>query len=302
MLTSQDIEFFVSLAQSKSLAATARKLNVTPPSVSQRLQALEQKLNVKLVERGSRAISLTLEGNVLFQEGLAVLRQIELLEDKVAEKKQAISGKIRVVAPVGYGTERVSPLVAEFHKIHPLTHIELILSDTPNWSPIDPPDVVIYIGPLKDSSLKRIILQKNRRLLLASPHYLQNAEPIHTPQDLLNHQCLVIRENDDDVTMWKLTHQTTGESSNVRIKASLMSNVGPVVKDWAVNGYGIMQRSEWNVANELKDNTLQVVLPEYSFPSANIVALVSSTRDKRPAKINAFLDYIKEHLSEEALD
>ncbi|WCN14090.1 LysR family transcriptional regulator [Marinomonas mediterranea] len=302
MLTSQDIEFFVALSQSKSLAATARKLNVTPPSVSQRLQALEQKLKVKLVERGSRAISLTLEGNVLFEEGLAVLKQIELLESKVAEKNQAISGKIRVVAPVGYGTEKVSPLVAEFHKIHPLTHIELILSDTPNWTQVDPPDVVIYIGQLKDSSLNRIVLEKNQRFLLASPNYLKNAAPINTPQDLLNHECLVIRENDDDVTLWKLTNKKSGETTSVRISPSLMSNVGPVIKNWAVNGYGIMQRSEWNVLNEMKDNRLQVVLPEYTFPSADIVALVSSTRDKRPAKINAFVDYLKQHLSNNSTD
>jgi|UPI000306E095 LysR substrate binding domain. len=81
-----------------------------------------------------------------------------------------------------------------------------------------------------------------------------------------------------------------------------MSNVGPVIKNWAVNGYGIMQRSEWNVLNEMKDNRLQVVLPEYTFPSADIVALVSSTRDKRPAKINAFIDFLKEHLSNNSTD
>ncbi|WP_404343825.1 LysR family transcriptional regulator [Pseudoalteromonas mariniglutinosa] len=300
MLTSQDIEFFVSLAQSKSLAATARKLNVTPPSVSQRLQALEQKLNVTLVKRGSRATSLTVEGEILLQKGLAVLQQIVLLEDNIIEEKQAISGKLRIVAPIGYGAERVAPLVAEFKQMYPLTQVELMLSDTPSWSHRDPPDILIYIGQLKDSSLTRIVLSKNQRLLLASPSYLQHQAAINCPTDLINHKCIALQENNDDVTLWKFTHKKTGALKSIRIAAALTCNLGSVVKEWAINGHGIIQRSQWNVVNELKNNKLQVILPEYALPTADIVALVSSNRNSRPAKVNCFIDFLKAHLAEKS--
>ena len=298
MLSSQEIAFFITLAQSKSLAAAARKLNVTPPSVSQRLQALEQKLNVKLVERGTRAISLTSEGELIFEEGRQVLQQIELLEEKVQQNKLALSGKLRIIAPVGYGTERIAPIAAQFQKEHPDLTIDLHLSDAPSWSQIDPPDIIIFIGQLKDSSLKRILLSKNKRFLVASPTYLATADVVRTPQDLLQHQCIALNENDDDLTMWKFTHNATGEDVSVRITPSLTSNIGPVVKHWTLEGYGIIQRSEWDIVEDLKTGRLVKLLPDYKLPNADIVALVSSTQEKRPAKVNRFIDRLKRSLSQ----
>lgn len=296
MLTSQDIEFFINLATSSSLAATARKLNVTPPSISQRLHALEKKLGLKLVERSAKTIALTAAGEMLAEKGKLLLSDLAVLEDDILSNKLAISGQIKVLAPLGFGTQYIAPLIAEFQEIHPLTVIDLVLSDNPQWSDKQSPDVMIYIGQLKDSSLKRIFLAKNKRLLLASPEYLLSAPPINNPNDLIQHKCIALRENNEDVTLWKFNNHALTQSLGVRITPVLSSNVGQVVKNWALDGRGIIQRSEWDVNKELGQGKLSILLPEYTLPSADIVALVSAARDKRPRKINYLIDFFKQHL------
>lgn len=297
MMTSQDVAFFLQLSTSRSLAATARKLNVTPPSISQRLQLLEKKLGVKLVERNARSITLTDSGEMLAEKGRALMSDLATLQDEISVNKSSISGKVKVLAPLGFGTQYIAPILAEFKKENPLITVDLELSDNPQWSDKQSPDVMIYIGHLKDSSLKRIFLAKNNRLLLASPSYLMTAANITQPHDLVNHQCIALRENDEDVTMWKFQQELSKETLSVRINPVFSSNVGQVVKDWAISGVGIIQRSEWDVIKEVSEGKLVRLLPDYLLPSADIVALVSTSKDKRPNKINALIDFIKQHLT-----
>ena len=294
MITSQDISFFIHLSVSKSLAAAARRLNVTPPSVSQRLQLLERKLGVKLVERSARSITLTASGEMLAEKGHVLMTDLCALQDDISANKSSIAGKIKVLAPLGFGTHHIAPMLARFKKINPLITVDLELSDTPQWSDKQSPDVMVYIGHLKDSSLKRITLAKNKRLLLASPKYLKTAPAINSPHDLVNHQCIALRENNEDVTMWKF--QGESETLSVRIKPEFSSNVGQVIKDWAIDGLGIIQRSEWDVIKEISEGKLVILLPDYVLPSADIVALVSTERNKRPNKINQLIDFFKDNL------
>lgn len=296
MLTSQEIEFFITIAGSRSLAAAARKLNVTPPSVSQRLQNIERKLGVKLVDRSARLISLTTEGKVLASKGQLVLQDLENLTLDVSDKKLAISGELRLVSSLGFGEKHIGPLVAEFQNQYPLVRIELNLSDNPKWSVHNSPDIMFYIGYLQDSSLKRIVLSKNRRLLLASPEYLQSAPPLEHPEDLTQHSCIALRENDEDATMWRLTHSLTDKVMSVRVDPILSSNVSRVTKDWCIDGQGIIQRSEWDVKEELSNGKLVRVLPDYQFAEADIVALLSSEQFNRSKKVTTFLEFVKHRL------
>jgi DNA-binding transcriptional LysR family regulator len=296
MVTSQDLEFFDAIARTRSLAAASRRLHVTPSSTSQRLQTLERKLNVKLVERGVRTTSLTPEGEKLALHGRKLLKEIEALHNEIVANKQVIEGDLRILAPLGFGVAFIAPLLAEFQTNYPQLNIDLKLSDVPKWSDAQDPHVMIYIGQLKDSSLKCITLGENRRLLLAAPSYLENAPPLETPQALKQHQCIALKENDEDVTNWKFTHRNTMEPITVKIDPKLSSNVGLVVKNWAIAGRGIIQRSEWDVTQELRRGELVPLLTDYLQPQADIVALVSDERSTRPLKLNLFLDFIKSKL------
>jgi len=298
MLSSSDIEFFITIAASRSLAAAARKLNVTPPSVSQRLQHVEAKLGVKLVERNARSISLTMEGRMLAEKGALLLVDLENLQQDLCNDKLAISGDIKLVSPIGFGERHIGPIVAEFQNQYPLTRIELSLSDIPKWSVHNSPDIMFYIGYLEDSSLKRIMLAKNRRLLLASPAYIASAEPLNHPTELVNHRCIALRENDEDATMWRFTALKTHQPISVRIAPILASNVSQITKDWCIDGQGIIQRSEWDVKHELETGKLIEILPDYQLASADIVALLSSERVNRARKVTVFIEFMRERLAE----
>jgi DNA-binding transcriptional LysR family regulator len=177
-------------------------------------------------------------------------------------------------------------------------NIELNLSDIPKWPTHDSPDIMFYIGHLEDSSLKRVFLARNCRLLLASPDYVQSAPPIVSPVDLQQHKCIVLRENDEDATMWRFTEASTERVTSVRVSPALASNVGQVVKDWCIQGQGIIQRSEWDVQAELNSGTLVEVLTSYRLATADIVALLSSEQFNRSRKITSFLDFAKKRLVE----
>ncbi|WP_068716281.1 LysR substrate-binding domain-containing protein [Vibrio tritonius] len=296
MINSQEVAFFITIASSSSLAAAARKMNVTPPSVSQRLQHIEQKLGVTLVERSARSIALTAEGKLLATRGKTLLAGFDALYDDLAHHKESLSGKLRIDGPFGLGMKHVGLIIGEFQQRYPELEIELNLSESPRWDPINSPDILLYIGHLKDSSLRRVVLVKNRRLLLAAPHYLASAPPLNHPEDLTNHRCIALRENQEDATLWRFTHHATGEESNIRIRPCLASNVGHIIREWAVQGLGIIQRSYWDVTEELRQGSLVELLPEYQFASADIVALLANEEKLRPQKVNLFLDYLKSRL------
>lgn len=296
MLTSQDLEFFDTIANSPSLAAAARTLNVTPKYFA-KVAGTGKKLNVKLVERSVRSTTLTEEGEKLTKRGRKLLVDIESLQNEILADKQVIEGELRVLSPLGFGIDYIAPLVTEFQERYTNIDIDLTLSDIPRWTDRQHPDVMVYIGELKNSSLKCIHLAENRRLLLASPQYLRNSPPLLCPQDLHKHQCIALRENDEDVTMWKFEATSNQPLTGVRIHPKLSSNVGQVIKDWAVDGKGIIQRSEWDVTKELKSGELVSLLPDFPIPRADVVALVSDDRQQRPLKVNLFLDFIKARLS-----
>lgn len=297
MLSSEDLRFFCTLASNVSLAATARMLNVTPPSVTQRLQLIEEKLHLKLVNRQGRATSLTDEGQLLLEHGRLILDEMEQLHESLQDRKNDVVGRLKIRAPLGFGNEYVAPLAAKFQRQHKNLSVELELSDSPNRARGQAWDILIHIGELPDSSLVKSHILKNRRFLCASPAYLaQHGNPA-SMADLRHHACIALRENAEDVTLWKMRAFGGDKFESTRITPKLACNDGRVVKQWALAGYGIMIRSEWDVARDLMNGTLVRVLPAYELPDADIVALLDSERHSRSARTMRFLDYLKAELA-----
>ncbi|MCV2884442.1 LysR family transcriptional regulator [Aestuariibacter sp. AA17] len=296
MINSDDLAFFQMIASNPSLAETARTLNVTPPTVTQRLQTLEQKLQLKLVERHARRISLTEEGALLAQKGKLILTDLADLIDDLDRQKKDISGCLRVLSPFSFGQQYIAPLLAEFQSLYPNLTIELELSDIPNWSVGKSWDVIIYIGELRDSSLTLHHIAPNGRFLCASPSYLEkHGFPSH-PDDLRDHQCIALRENAEDVTMWRFSNSRTNEQSAIRITPKLASNDSRVAKQWALQGLGIIHRSEWDLTKEIKEGRLVRLLPDYRLPSANIVALTGTNHRAQTLRTAKFLEMLKHEL------
>ena len=268
MITTEDLKFIATIANHRTLADAARALNITPPSVTLRLQHIERKLSIQLIQRPSRVVSLTEEGQILLERGLSILRELDELQEQLDERKELVCGKLRVLAPLGFGNDYVAPLLGEYKRKHPQLDIELELSDNPIWSSHHKWDIIIYIGALNDSSLKMITLATNQRFICASPTYIQAMGCPETPQALVNHQCIALRENNEDVTLWQFTHVEDGKHEVIRINPALASNEGRVIKDWAMAGLGVIMRSEWDVQPQINNGELVRLLPNYSLPNA----------------------------------
>jgi DNA-binding transcriptional LysR family regulator len=296
MISSDDLAFFAVLADSASLAEAARKLNVTPPAVSQRLQALEARAGVRLIDRTGRRTSLTDEGALVASHGRQVAQTMEALAEALADRTRVVSGHLRVTAPHGFGRLHVAPVAEAFARAHEGVTISLDLSDHPGARLIDSCDVVIHIGPPGPLNQVVTTLAPNRRILCASPAYLALNEAITRPDDLLRQRCLVVRENDEDVTLWRFKRPQGRDAETVRIDPAMSSNDGAVVRDWALAGMGVAIRSEWHVAEDLAQGRLAVVLPGWEAPAADVVALLGS-RHGRSARTTAFLAMLRQALN-----
>ncbi|NRF70779.1 LysR family transcriptional regulator [Aquincola sp. S2] len=295
MLSSDDLRFFNVLSKCETLAECARKLDVTPPAVTQRLKALEDRIGIRLIDRSGRTITLTDEGTLVASHGTIVADAMEALTEALSNRKKAVSGHLRVAAPHGFGRIHVAPVLDAFARKHPGVTVTLDLSDFPGARLVDTCDVVIHIGA--PAALSEIVttLAPNRRMLCASPDYLASAPPIQSPADLVRHRCLVVRENDEDVTLWRFLHPSR-EAETVRIHPTLCSNDGAVVREWAITGQGVAIRSEWNIAGDLAARRLKRVLPAWEVPAADVVAMLG-TRSGRSARTTAFLAMLRESLS-----
>lgn len=297
MLNSEDLRFFCVVAGQPSLAATARMLNVTPSSVTQRLQGIEEKLTLKLLHRQGRTITLTDEGQLLAERAQLILAELDELQEALHDRKNTLVGRLRILAPLGFGNEYVADLAAQFQAQHPGVSVELVLSDSPNRQTLEAWDIVIHIGALADSSMLQTVLARNRRFLCAAPDYLARRGTPACVADLRHHACIALRENAEDVTMWRLQAPGQDSAAAFRIRPDLASNDGRVVKQWALNGHGIMLRSEWDVARELRSGALVHVLPDHVAPAADIVALLGSEQRQRSARTLRFLDLLKASLA-----
>lgn len=289
-----DIAFFRLLVKHGSLAATAQDMGVTASSCSKRLARLEARLGVRLLQRTTRRIGLTPEGETYLAEGARLLDEMDELEQRVAGAQAQPQGLVRVGATFGFGRRHIAPLVAQFAEAHPAVEVQLTLSDRPFNLVEHGYDVVIRFGELPDVRLRARLLAHNRRVLCAAPTYLQAAGTPLSPHELLQHRCLVLRESDDTFGTWHLYHGEQHQS--VKVGGRLSSNDGDCVLNWALAGHGILIRSEWDVAPYLRSGRLRQVLPDWQPAPANIYA-VYPTRSHLSAKVRLFVDFLHAQLA-----
>lgn len=291
-----DLRFFVTLARHRTLARAAQEFGVTPPTVSKRLAALEQRLGIRLMNRTTRRISLTLEGETYLAQGERLLEELNALEQTVSGGGAAPRGLIRVHATLGFGRRHIAPAISRFLQHYPDINVQLHLSHAPVNLIDSGFDVIIRFGDAPDSRLTARTLAHNRRLICASPAYLNRAGEPASPADLQSHQCIVIRESDEIYGSWSFSKG--GRIQTVKVGGRASSNDGEVAVEWALNGLGILMRSEWDVTRYLRSGRLRQVLPEWSLPSANVVALYP-TRQYVSVRTRVFLDFLVEWFAQQ---
>ncbi|HEX8403684.1 MAG TPA: LysR family transcriptional regulator [Duganella sp.] len=288
-----ELSFFVMLAKLGSLAATARELGLTPPAVTKRLMLMEQRLGVRLLNRTTRRMSLTSEGETYLAQAARILGDIRDMEESVSSARAQPKGLLRVNATLGFGRTTIAPLVSAFARRHPDVEVRLQLTDRAINLVEDAYDLGIRFGELPDTRLGARKIMSNQRFLCASPAYLKHHGMPGVPLDLLRHRCILHRQNDDAYSSWKLEKGRKAET--VKVRGSLSSNDGDVVLGWALDGHGILLRSEWDAAKYLDSGRLQVVLADYTLPPADLYAYYTSRR-QQPARVRAFIDFLAERI------
>lgn len=282
-----DIGLFTLIAKLGSMAAAAQELGVTPPVVSKRLAALERRLGARLLNRTTRRLSLTPEGEAYLQDGVRILEQLQALEHRIGGGSLQPQGILRVTATLGFGRAHITPALTKFARQYPQVEVQLHLSDRPVNLIDQGFDVGIRFGELSDSRLTARLLANNRRLLCASPEYLERMGIPEAPRDLSRHSCIFIREGDEPFGTWHLRNGHNQEA--IKVRANLSTNDGTAALAWALEGQGILLRSQWDVAQYIRRQQLIVVLADWSTPPADIY-VVFQTANELPAKVRALVD------------
>jgi DNA-binding transcriptional LysR family regulator len=292
-----DLEFFVQLVHQGSLAALARELGVTPPAITARLAQLEKRLCVRLLNRTTRRISVTHEGEMYLATGGRLLAELQELEQAISSSKAVPKGLLRVNATFGFGRRHIAPAVVEFARRYPEVEVQLELTDRSVNLADQAYDIGIWFGTIPDSRMVARRIVRNRRLLCASPDYLARHGVPATPRDLQTHRCIVLRENDAAFGTWHLTRGSKQET--VKVRGTMSTNDGETGVVWALAGFGILMRSEWDIHADIAAGRLVPVLKEWALPSGDVFA-VYPERANLSAKVSAFIDFLVEWFKRDA--
>ncbi|MFY3165614.1 LysR family transcriptional regulator [Achromobacter xylosoxidans] len=283
------LEFFVLLARHRNLSTVARQLDLTPPAATKRLAQLETRLGVRLVNRTTRSISLTPEGETYLHYATRILADVREMEEVVSSSGSVPKGLLRINATLGFGRTAIAPIVSEFALHHPQVEVQLDVTDRPIDLVESGVDLGIRFGALPDQRLVARRVLSNRRFLCAAPRYLARHGTPASLRDLADHQCIIHRQNEDAYGVWRFTRD--GRAETVKVHGALSSNDGDIALNWALDGHGILVRSEWDLAKYLESGRLRVVLPEFILPSADLFVYYPSKRDLS-ARTRAFIDFL----------
>jgi DNA-binding transcriptional LysR family regulator len=288
------MQFFVLVARHGSLAAAARAIDLTPPAATKRLAALEGRLGVRLLNRTTRSLSLTSEGETYLRHAARILAEVEEMEDEVAQGRATPRGLLRVNATLGFGRTTIAPLVSHFAARYPDVELQMEVTDRPIDLVESGFDLAIRFGALPDKRLNSRRIMSNRRYLAASPAYLERHGAPASLADLASHRCIIHRQNDDAYGIWRFMQQDHSEV--VKVHGMLSSNDGDIVLGWALDGHGILIRSEWDLAKYLDSGRLKIVLPEFTLPAADLFVYYPSQRNQT-IRARAFIDFLVEHFN-----
>jgi len=290
----KQISTFVDVAARGSLSASARAEGVAPAVIGRRLDALEMRLGVKLLQRTTRKIALTNEGLAFLENCQRILHDLENAEAQASERSARPSGHLSVSAPAGFGRPIVAPLIPSFIAEHRDVSVTLDLNDRVVDLIGEGIDVAIRIADLSDSSLVGVKLASNRRVVVGSPDYFHRHGRPATPDELSRHNCLAISSAGSQ-RGW--TFRQAGKNVTLKVGGNMACNDGAVLHDWALDGKGLSWRSIWEVGTEIEQGLLETVLDDYAAPGNDIYA-VFAQRQHRPLRIRVFVDFLRRAFAE----
>lgn len=292
-----DMAMFVSVVKHQGLAAAGRELGLSPATMTARLQGLEERYGVKLLNRSTRHISLTDSGDLYHKACLEILEDVKETENLILNGVKEVKGSLKISAPKDIGKQHILPILSEFCEQFPDVVPYLYLNDDVSNIAESGIDIVIRYGELADSSLISRRLSSSHRVLCASPKYLAKYGTPLTPQDLVNHRCLAMVRSNEELKTWHF--QDTDKKNVITVLPKRFSDDGEVVRHWALEGAGIALKSILDVQDDIDNLRLVTVLNGYmtNFNTSTSVSsadlnVVYMSKKYQPKRIRLFLDFL----------
>lgn len=291
-----DVRLFVEAATLGGLSAAGRKLGLSPAAASARLNKLEATLGTRLFERTTRRLRLTDEGRLYLTHGRQALQALDDAHAALQAGRNAVQGKVRISAASDFGRHVLKGWLDEFNAQYPEVTFALMLSDSLSNLLQEDLDLAVRFGAPPDNSLSARRLAPNRRVLCASPRYLQKHGLPEQPRDLQRFDCIVFGNASSLINEWRFTRDGRHETYTVPPAGARETNDGAVAREWAVHGYGIVLKSIWDVGADLRAGRLQILMPEWRSPDVPVHALYPSSR-YMTLRVRVLLDFLVERFS-----
>lgn len=290
MLNLADIQLFIRVSESGGISGAARALGLTPAAASAAIKRLERQVASQLFERSTRSLRLTQAGEdflgycrqsvLALEEGLAALR----------DGREELSGEIHLGAPSDLGRDRLDRILEPFRQRHPQIRLIMHLSDGIHDLYRNPIDLVLRYGLLRDSTLIARKLCDNSRAVCAAPAYLARAGRPASFEDLAEHNCICFYRNGEPYNRWRLFDQ--GQAREVVVSGDRAADDGAMVRQWALQGCGIVYKSRLDIADDLASGRLIDLFPAAQCEPVPLFAVYPS-RQYQPARLQALLEFLQ---------
>jgi DNA-binding transcriptional LysR family regulator len=281
------LRLFVRVARTGSFSAAARELDLSQPSVSRIIAALEKDVGATLVIRTTRAVTLTDVGEDYLTQVEAILALLDKA-DHVVRGSQELRGSLRVALPTSFGVREIIPVMPGFLARHPLLHVSLVMSDQRQDTIKEGVDVALRIGALADSSATARLIGRTQRLIAASPAYLKTHGEPRAPADLAAHTAIVGPAGTSS-DGWSF--QKDGQNVSILVSSRLNVSVNEAAVGAAVAGIGVVTTALWGCRAELASGALVQLLSDWKMSEVEVHGMFTPGRQPKPAA-RAFVEYL----------
>ncbi|MFC3612842.1 LysR family transcriptional regulator [Lutimaribacter marinistellae] len=288
-----EMQVFLRVVDCGSFSEAARMLRMTPSTVSKLVGRIEERLGVRLLERSTRRLSLTDEGQVYYDRSRILLDEMEEMEQELSHGQASLDGRVRVSSSVGFGMLGIEPELPAFWQSHPRIVVDLSLSDEIVDLYLDRTDVAFRVGPLPDSTMTAVKLGTAKRMIVAAPSYLEKHGTPHTIDDLSEHACLGFNFRRANA-VWPL--RESGRIVDRTVEGPLLANNGETVRRQAVAGVGLGRIGEFHAREDLRAGRLVEVLHDATEGDTEDVHALFLGGERIPVRVRAFVDFMTPRL------
>jgi len=292
-LAIRDLQVFCAVAKRGSFNGAASDLGTSPALVSKRIGQMEQALGVTLFNRTTRRVTISAEGELIYARAKHILEGLDDLAQVVSQVKKSPTGTLRISTSLRLGRNHVSHILSQMRRQFPSLDIWLELVDRRVDVIAEGIDLDIRVGDVSEPHLIAHRIAANTRVLCAAPSYLAKRGSPTSLAELASHDCLLFRERDEPFGTWRIKGPKGNES--VKVTGPIGSNHSDIVRNWALDGHGIILLSVWDVIHDIQSGRLVQVLPDWGLPAD--VWAVSARRTETSPKLKVCIDYLKKGLT-----